>query len=197
MDKKQETRQLVELIKVRSVQENEDNTTTLEGYIAKFNSTTTLWSGYNEQIDAHAFDNTLADGHNIMLLYAHDWSKPMACTGNGSLALNADDMGLHFIATVDTSISYIADTVALIKSGITAGCSFGFYILNDNESYDASTDTYTDTILEIQLLEGSVLCNPQYTDTTVSARGKERIEELHKEKERALLKQKILIELEL
>lgn len=197
MDKKQETRQLLEAIEVRSVTESDGNTATLEGYIAKFNSPTTLFAGYNEVIDTHAFDNTIQDGHNIMLLYSHDWTKPMACTNNGSLALNADDIGLHFIAKVDTSISYINDTVALIKAGITTGCSFGFYILNDNETFDASTSTYTDTILEIQMLEGSILCNPQYTDTVVSARGKDRVEELQKQKERELIKQKILLELEL
>lgn len=198
MAHKKETRNLLEAIEIRRVQDNTDNNTaTLEGYIAKFNSPTTLGQGYNEQLEPHCFDNTLSDGHNIFLLYAHDWTKPMACTDNGTLVLNADDVGLHFTATVDTSISYVYDTVALIKAGITAGCSFGFYILNDNEVFDASTNTYTDTILEVQLNEGSILCNPQYTDTTVSARGKDRIEELQKEKEQKLLKEKILIELEL
>ena len=197
MDKKQETRQLIQEIEVRSVVEDDGTTATLEGYIAKFNSPTTLFAGYNEQLDPHCFDNTISDGHNIMLLYAHDWTKPMACTNNGSMALNADEIGLHFIAKVDTSITYIADTVALIKAGITAGCSFGFYILNDNETFDASTNTYTDTILEVQLLEGSILCNPQYTDTSVSARSKDRVEEIEKQKELDKIKQKILIELEL
>lgn len=197
MDKKKETRQVIQQIEVRNVTDNENNTATLEGYIAKFNSPTTLWSGYNEQLDPHCFDNTLADGHNIMLLYAHDWSKPLSCTSNGSLVLNTDDIGLHFIATVDTSISYIADVVTLIKSGITTGCSFGFYILTDNETYDASTNTYTDVLLEVQLLEGSVLCNPQYSDTTVSARCKDRVEEMEKEKQLKLDKEKLLIELEL
>lgn len=196
-NQRKETRQSIIPIEVRSIQESQDNTATLEGYITKFNSPTTLWAGYNEQIDPHAFDVTLADGHNIFLLYAHDWSKPMACTNNGTLVLNADDVGLHFTATVDTSISYIADTVSLIKNGITAGCSFGFYVLRDNETYDAASEVYTDTLLEIQLLEGSVLCNPQYTDTQVSARGKDRVEEIQKEKQLILDKEKLLIELEL
>ena len=198
MERKKETRNSLEHIEIRSIEEDaNNNTVTLEGYIAKFNSPTTIWQGYNEQLDPHCFDNTLADGHNIFLLYAHDWTKPMACTQNKTLALNIDENGLHFIATVDTSISYVYDTVTLIKAGITAGCSFGFYILNDNETFDASNNTYTDTILEVQLLEGSILCNPQYEDTTVSARGKDRIEEIERSKKLEIEKEKILIELEL
>lgn len=183
MDKR-EIRNLCEQLEIRSVQEQQDsNIVTLEGYIAKFNSLTTLWQGYNEMLDSHCFDKTLADGHNIFLLYAHDWSKPLASTETGTLVLTTDEIGLHFIATVDKSISYINDVCTLIKSGLTVGCSFGFYIINDNEVYDSATQTWTDTILEVQLLEGSVLSNPQYSDTTVSARGKDRIEQILAEKE--------------
>ena len=177
MEKEKQTRNAIDKIEIRSVVESADNSAIIEGYIAKFNSPSTLWQGYNEQLDPHCFDNTLTDGHNIFLLYAHDITRPLASTGTGSLVLNIDEIGLRFVATVDTSISYVSDTVKLIKSGLTVGCSFGFYILRDNEVYDAATDTVTDTILEVQLLEGSVLSNPQYTDTAVSARAKDKIEE--------------------
>lgn len=184
-------------VEIRSIQEDGNNIATLDGYIAKFNSPTTLWTGYNEQLDQHCFDNTLSDGHNIFLLYAHDWTKPLASTETGTFVLTVDEIGLHFVATVDTSISYVSDVVNLIKGGLTVGCSFGFYILNDNETFDASTETVTDTILEVQLLEGSVLSNPQYTDTSVSARAKTKQEDIKRKKDLEILKQKILIELEL
>ena len=196
-----EIRNLNEKIEIRSVQENDNNTATLEGYIAKFNSPTTLWQGYNEQLEPHCFDKTLADGHNIFLLYAHDWTKPLASTNTGTLVLTVDDIGLHFVATVDKNISYVSDTVALITGGLTVGCSFGFYIISDNEVYDSATETWTDTILEVQLLEGSVLSNPQYSDTMVSARGKDKVEEykreLQNQKDNELELQLIEIEMEL
>lgn len=201
MDKdKQQTRNFKSKIEFRAVQQ-EDNSgsATLEGYIAKFNSPTVLWTGYMEQLEPHCFDNTLADGHNTFLLYAHDWTKPLASTETGTLVLNVDDVGLHFVATVDTSISYVADIVNLIKSGLVIGCSFGFYILNDNEVYDAETDTITDTLLEVQLLEGSVLTDPQYADTTVTARAKNKVEEYRKQQEQLKTDKKTLdlIKLEL
>lgn len=101
----------------------------------------------------------------------------MASISTGTLTLTVDEIGLHFVASVDTNISYIADTVNLIKAGLTVGCSFGFWILDEHEVYDAGTDTITDTILEVQLLEGSVLSNPQYTDTSVNARAQDKVEE--------------------
>ena len=200
--KDKQFRNAIDKIEIRSIQDNTDeNISTLEGYIAKFNSPTVLWKGYNEQLDPHCFDKTLSDGHNIFLLYAHDISKPLASTRTGTLILTADAIGLHFTATVDTSISYINDTVKLIKAGLTVGCSFGFWIISDNEVYDAITDTYIDTLLEVQLFEGSVLSNPQYTDTDVSARAKDRVEEnqnkIKELEQRELELQLIEIEMEL
>lgn len=193
-----EIRSLLDKVEIRNIEDN-GNITTINGYIAKFNSPTVLWRGYTEQLDPHCFDNTLADGHNIFLLYAHDWTKPLASTETGTLVLKSDEIGLYFVATVDTSVSYIADTVNLIKSGLTVGCSFGFYILKDNETYDASTDSITDTILEVQLLEGSVLSNPQYTDTSVSARAQDKAKEykqnLEKQKQNEMDMEIIKIEM--
>ena len=105
-----------------------------------------------------------------------------------------DEIGLYFVATVDTNTSYIKDAVALIKAGLTVGCSFGFWILAENEVYDAMTDTITDTLLEVQLIEGSILSNPQYTDTTVSARAKDKSEE-YKQKQNKLKDDELNLEL--
>lgn len=195
MSKEKQIRSAVDNnIEIKNITESENNIATIEGYIAKFNSPTVLWQNYLEQLDPHCFDKTLADGHNIFLLYAHDWDKPLASLNTKSLTLTVDAIGLYFVATVDTNISYIKDTVNLIKAGLTVGCSFGFWILAENEVYDASTDTITDTLLEIQLIEGSVLSNPQYTDTTVSARAKDK-SELYKQKQDKLKEDELYLEL--
>ncbi|WP_368076691.1 HK97 family phage prohead protease [Clostridium tyrobutyricum] len=200
--KSDEIRNIKYKVEIRSAVNNNDGTATLEGYIAKFNSPTVLFSGYAEQIDPHAFDDTLKDGHNIFLLYAHDWTKPLASTGAGTLILEIDNIGLHFIATVDTGVSYIADVVALVKNGLIVGCSFGFSIIDDKETYDSNTDTITDTLTQICLYEGSILSDPQYTDTTVSARAKLKKVDIEKEKDRKneqrkLRKKKLELELDL
>ncbi|URZ15327.1 HK97 family phage prohead protease [Clostridium felsineum] len=184
---------------VRQLQDS--NMTEITGYIAKFNSVTELFEGFFEKIDPHAFDNTLADGHNIFLLYHHDWSKPLASTKIGTLQLNSDDVGLKFTATINNNISYVKDVIELINEGLVCGCSFGFCCINDSSEYNSQDDTITRTLLEVELSEGSLLCIPAYEDTEVFARAKmiekEERDKLQKQKSLEIRKKKIEIELEL
>lgn len=156
---------------IRQVQDT--NTTEIDGYIAKFDSPTELFDGFYEKIDKGAFDNTLKDGHNIFLLYHHQWDKPLASTQTGLLQLSVDNIGLRFSATINENLSYAKDALELIKQGLIAGCSFGFNCVRDNAEYNANDDSITRTLLEVELVECSILCIPQYEDTTVFVRAKE------------------------
>lgn len=150
---------------VRASQVNSDsNMVELTGYVAKFNSLTELFEDFFEQIDPHAFDNTLADGHNIFLLYHHDWTKPLASIQIGTLQLSVDDVGLKFSATINKNISYCNDVVELMKQQLISGCSFGFVCVKDDVQYNSTNDTFTRTLLEVELNECSLLCIPQYED---------------------------------
>lgn len=150
---------------LRDNQSNDSNMSSLSGYIAKFNSVTELFEGFYEQIDPSAFNNTLRDGHNIFLLYHHQWDKPLASTAIGTLELSVDDVGLRFDATINTSISYCNDVVQLMKQGLVGGCSFGFICNDEDIQYNSEDDSFTRTLLDVELFEGSLLCIPQYEDT--------------------------------
>lgn len=183
-------------------QATEDNTEVIiEGYIAKFDSLTELWDGYFEKIDRCAFDNTLKDGHNIFLLYHHKWDKPLSSTKTGTLELNTDNIGLKFKATINSNLSYGKDTIELIKEGLIQGCSFGFSCISEDVKYNGNDDTVTRTLLELILYEGSVLCIPQYEDTSVFTRAKEietnERQKLETQKKNEILKAKLKLELEL
>ncbi|AJA49535.1 phage prohead protease HK97 family protein [Clostridium pasteurianum DSM 525 = ATCC 6013] len=175
---------------IRQIQDT--NTTEIDGYIAKFDSPTELFQGFYEKIDRGAFDNTLKDGHNIFLLYHHDWSKPLASTQTGTLTLSVDNVGLRFNATINDNLSYGKDAIELIKQGLISGCSFGFTCVRESNEYNANDDSIMRTLLEVELYEGSILCIPQYEDTTVFARAKEI-----DSKERAKLEQAKQNELDL
>lgn len=166
----------IEQYEIRQVTED-NKEVVIEGYIAKFDSITELWEGYYEKIDRNAFDDTLKDGHNIFLLYHHDWSKPLASTKTGTLELETDNIGLRFKATINNNLSYAKDTIELIKEGLIAGCSFGFNCVEEDVNYNSEKDTITRTLLKVNLYEGSVLCIPQYIDTSVFTRAKELVEE--------------------
>ena len=183
------------------IRENENDTVELEGYIAKFNSMTELYKGCYEKIERGAFKETLSDGHNVFLLYHHDFSKPLASTRNGTLILTEDDIGLKFKATVNSKVSYGRDVVELVREGLIQGCSFGFNVLEDDYIYNEADDTITRTLIKVKLWEGSILCIPQYEDTEVTARAREIAdEERNKIKESKLneiRKRKLNLELEL
>ncbi len=183
------------------IREKDNDTVELEGYIAKFNSLTELYKNCFEKIERGAFSDTLADGHNIFLLYHHDFSKPLASTRNGTLELREDSVGLWFKATINNRLSYGKDVVELVRGGLIQGCSFGFTVLEDDYVYDEEEDKITRTLIKVKLWEGSVLCIPQYEDTEVTARAKEIADQernkIQSIKENEIRKRKIEIELEL
>ena len=197
MDKR-EIRQ-VKSYEIRQVQDT--NVTEIFGYIAKFNSPTELFDGFFETIDKGAFDNTLKDGHNIFLIYHHDWHKPLASVVTGTLTLEADNIGLKFSASINDNLSYGRDVIELIKQGLITGCSFGFNCVRESNEYNANDNSITRTLLEVELSECSLLCIPQYEDATVFTRAKEiakeEREKLQQNKDLEIRKKKIAIELEL
>lgn len=184
---------------IRQIQDT--NSTEIDGYIAKFDSPTMLFDGFYEQIDRGAFDNTLKDGHSIFLLYHHQWDKPLASTQTGTLTLSVDNIGLRFNATINGNLSYGKDAIELIKQGLIQGCSFGFTSKRESNEYDSSNDTIMRTLLKVDLYEGSILCIPQYEDTSVFARCKEIAKDernkLQETKDLEIRKRKLEIELEL
>lgn len=167
---------------VRNSEDNE-NELIIEGYIAKFDTQTELWEGYYEKIDRKAFNDTLKDGHNIFLLYHHDFSKPLASTRNKTLELNTDKIGLKFRATINKNLTYASDVYELVKSGEVRGCSFGFRVKKHNVEYDSKMDKVERTLLEIELIEGTITPIPAYEDTEVQARAKEYKNKFNRENE--------------
>lgn len=157
---------------IREIKKDDKDTVQVEGYIAKFNSKIELFEGYFESIDSSAFDDTLADGHNIFLLYHHDWKKPLASTKTGQLELYIDDIGLRFKAIININVSYGKDVIELVKNGLIQGCSFGFNCLSEDTNYDAENDIFTRILKKVELFEGSLLCTPAYEDTEVFTREK-------------------------
>lgn len=173
----------------------------IEGYIAKFDTITELWEGYFETIDRNAFNDAIADGHNIFLLYHHDWQKPLSSTKTGTLELTVDNIGLRFKATINNALSYGKDVIELIREGLIQGCSFGFNTIEEDFNYNNEKDTVTRTLKKVILYEGSVLCIPQYEDTTVFTRTKELVDiekqKFQKQKEQELKIKLLGMELEL
>ncbi|NFL55713.1 HK97 family phage prohead protease [Clostridium botulinum] len=192
MNKEKEIRQLhIENIETRT----EDNgNMIIEGYVATFNSKS-KYMGFYESINPKAFDSTLADRHNIFMLYNHDWDKPLGDTETGTLKLEVDNIGLRFSLTIDNTVSYAKDVYQLVKKNLIKGCSFGFYV---NEDEWSTNDNMEDirTLLSVTLLECTLTIAPAYNETSASCRSYEEYKnDLEKHKQDELLKRKLELEL--
>lgn len=195
MNKEKEIRQLhIENIETRT---EENGSMIIEGYVATFNSKS-KYMGFYEVIDPRAFNTTLEDKHNIFMLYNHDWDKPLADTDTGTLSLNVDNIGLRFNLKLDNSISYAKDVYNLVNKNLIKGCSFGFYVNEDNWSMNENMEDIR-TLLSITLLECTLTPIPAYNDTSASCRSyQNHINKLEKHKQNELRKIELeLIELEL
>lgn len=160
-----------------------DDRREVSGYATTFNQPYELYrmsySGYtyivNEQVDAHAFDDT--DMDDVIMQYDHE-GRVFARISNGTLELDPDDHGLHVRADLGgTEIG--RQLYEEIEGGYTRKMSFGFTIGKDKreetEERDEENGTVTVTILRTilsvsRLYDVSAVSLPANDATSISAR---------------------------
>ena len=131
---------------------------------------------FKETIQKGAFTRALSKGNDIHFLAEHDENKILASTRNGSLTLKEDEKGLLMTAEISNT-SYGRDYHTLIKDGILRNMSFGFTV--DKEKWNKAKDgTYTREVSELTLYEVSVVTNPAYPQSSISARGLNLVEDV-------------------
>lgn len=169
-----------------------DEEMTVEGYATTFDEPYQLWKEPNftilEQVDRHAFDNT--DTSDVIMQYDHE-GRVFARLSNGTLALRADDHGLHVTALLGgTDIG--RQLYQEIKGGYTNKMSFAFRVAKDKreviEDSETGETTVLRTILDIEkLFDVSAVSLPANDATEISARnyGESVIAEVIAEREKA------------
>ncbi len=143
--------------------EDDEGGNTLIGYAAVFNSLSENLGGFREMILPGAFTDTLQSGKDVIALYDHDTSKPLARTSNGTLTLTEDDTGLLAEMKLPNT-SYVADLKENVRSGLIKGMSFGFFINK------ASWKEKVQQLSSVELLEVSITALPAYTSSSVELR---------------------------
>jgi len=159
---------------------NKDNSLTVKGYVNKteqFSEVLGATKRFVEKISKGAFSRAIKDSKkDIHFLAEHDSKQILSSTRNGSLALTEDGSGLFMEATI-VPTSYGKDYFALIDSQILQNMSFGFRTLKDSWKATAS-GIYERTIEELELFEVSVVRDPAYSQSTISARGIDLVTEV-------------------
>lgn len=174
----------------------EDGKKTVTGYATTFNQPYELYrwayDGHvyivNEQVDAHAFDET--DMDDVIMQYNHE-GRVFARISNGTLELDTDQHGLHMRADLGgTEIG--RELYEEIEGGYTTKMSFGFSVAEDkreetterNKETGVTTTNVLRTITKIsKLYDVSAVSLPANDATSISARnfGKGVIDEIMEE----------------
>lgn len=130
-----------------------------------------IYDDFIEYIAPDAFDESLADDWEVLLLNAHNWGEPLARRSAGRLTLEKRADGIYFAATPpDTTRTQ--DLFKDIDAGNVAGCSFGFTVRADEWTTNEE-GLNVRRILKGDLYEISTVVNPAYPDTSVAKRSLE------------------------
>jgi HK97 family phage prohead protease len=144
----------------------------LKGYAIVFNSLSQDLGGFREQIAPSAVDRTLRAGTNVDALIDHrrETSAIIGSTDSGLLRLRKDRHGLGVeITPPDTSTA--RDLLETVKKGLVKGMSFAFRVMPDGQEWDDQAEGgLIRTITDMVFSEVSIVVNPAYLETEISAR---------------------------
>lgn len=141
---------------------------TLAGYAAVWNKPTLIAGQFHEVVRRGAFAAHLATGADVFLLAHHDYTTPLARTGNGGLQLAEDAKGLAFEAPLPETRA-ADDILALARAGTIAGASFAFRVPPGGDRW---TDATHRELIAVHLLEVSAVTQPAYAETSITARSR-------------------------
>lgn len=172
-------------VHVRSQQENNAESRTIEGYAILFNTPSApLWADgdevVREQIAPEAITKDFLDGCDIKMTMNHNFATLLARSkqGKGTLQYSVDNKGVSF--TFDAPHTDDGDrALELVRRGDIDGCSFMFTCNYRNPDVTSETTKNADTgkaekLYTIHAITGiydfTLTPMPAYPDTEVSAR---------------------------
>jgi len=137
------------------------------GYAAVYNRASEDLGGFIEYVRPGAFDRSLKSKPDVRALINHDSTLILGRTLSGTLLLESDATGLKI--TIDPpDTQYAQDLLAVMARGDVSQMSFAFTsTLDDWAMVDGQR---TRSLLDLDLVDVSVVTYPAYPDTSVAAR---------------------------
>ena len=145
----------------------EGGTTRLRGSFA-YGAETILAEGRAEVFAPGAFRGRIAD--DALLLYGHDFDRPLASRAAGSLDLTDDDTGLHLEARVEGATTWARDVLAAHAAGLVRGISPGFKVPPGGDRVERRGAGLLRTVTAADLIEISIVTRPAYSSAQIEAR---------------------------
>lgn len=146
-----------------------DDEKVLEGYFIRFNEEIDLLPNYREQVAPEAVTGILNE--DIRCLFDHDTSYVLGRTTNDTLQLTVDERGVYGRVFINEDDPQALSVYAKVKRGDISGCSFGFYVNEQDEEWD--DDQLHVTLTDVDVFEVSVVTFPAYATTDVKARNQD------------------------
>lgn len=126
-----------------------------------------------EMIASRAFAERLERGDDVHFLSGHDFNKPLASRGAGTLTLTETDEALTIEATISANmgqVSYVRDFLSAHTAGLVRGLSPGFRVRPGGETVEERGDAILRTIKAADLIEISAVTKPAYPQAQIEAR---------------------------
>lgn len=137
------------------------------GHAAVFDQLSVPLWGFREKIRRGAFAKTIREA-DVRALFNHNADYVLGRNRSGTLKLTEDDAGLVMdIEPPDTQVA--RDLMTSIGRGDVDQASFQFYTIKDEWDQSDPKDQIR-TLLEVELVDVSVVTFPAYPQTDVSAR---------------------------
>ncbi|MFU0504125.1 HK97 family phage prohead protease [Pseudaminobacter sp. NGMCC 1.201702] len=152
----------------------DNETRTLTGYAAIFNSDADIGGWFTEAIEPGAFTGALTA--DVRALVDHDTGRVIGRTKSGTLRLSQDAKGLAVEIDVPNTTDG-NDLWALVERGDISGMSIGFMVTK--QEWDETVDPPKRTIKEVELFEVSAVAFPAYDDTELGKRSLQEWRDAH------------------
>jgi hypothetical protein len=165
-----ERRELPVELRVKSG-EGENETPTLQGYGAVFNSLSEPLWGFREQIANGAFATTIQHD-DVRFLFNHNPDHVLGRNKAQTLTLTEDEKGLRFEAKLPDT-QFARDLAESVRRGDIDQCSFGFTVSNEEWNYEPEEPVRT--LREVKLFDVSLVTYPAYQDTSASVRSMKEV----------------------
>lgn len=143
-----------------------DETPTIVGYAAKFNSLSEDLGGFRELIAAGAFSRTL--DADVRALWNHDPNHVLGRSAAGTLTLAEDATGLRVEITPPESAGWMLESM---RRGDVDQMSFGFRTVSDK--WEMKNGEPLRTLEQVDLFDVSVVTFPAYPETEAGLRSLE------------------------
>lgn len=139
----------------------------ISGYGIRYNAEAVIGDMFREKIAPGAFDRSLRELPDVLMLQAHDMGRVLGRVSAGTLRLRSDRVGLYYSLEVDPTTPSGQEAIGNVGRQDVRQTSFGFVVRS--EKWDDGGDQLPlRTILDGDLYELSLVAMPAYEQTSAS-----------------------------